>query len=694
MRFTTDLSIWWLVPWLLISIIGGIWFYRNVSWWKELSSLFRWGLVSLRSAVLFILGLLLIGLIFEAVDYRVEKPLIIALTDNSSSLLNYKDSASVKKQVNALRTKLKIELGEEYEWMEMTIGNTPKFGGTVDFTESISQLSSAFEKINTEYFNRNIGAIVFVSDGKFNSGSNPVYAAERIDLTPVFTIGVGDTVKKRDQFVKNVATNDITFLGNKFPVEVDVEGVKMGKGTATVSIFRDGKKLSSQEVKYTDGVRDFQHVSFLLDADRIGFQSYSVVISKAGNEYNYANNTRTFYLEVIDSRSKVLILAGAPHPDVAAWKEVLERDENLEVSSMLLKDWKKDLTKTDLVIWHEPGIGFDASVQQLLEEKKIPVLYTVGPNTSAAVIQKLNIGISATSANGQTDDIQGTLNTGFQQFEISDVVKNMIESGPPLKSKFGKINSSGGLEVLANQRLGSIRKTDPLIFFTKRGQIKTGVIYGEGIWRWKMNEFVRTGAQEGFSEFINKISQYLLVKQNTSKLRVNFPKRFTKDEDVIVNANYYNQSLEPVSDAEIRLEVRNEKGKLSKVGFGVAGKQYAASLGKLPPGIYKWKAIATRNGQTEVKSGVFVVEDIELEDLDTYADHQLLRQIAKATGGKFFELKNANGVLTSIRGRDDITTVSYREATFKDLADLKWLFFLLLICLSLEWFLRRWFGAY
>ena len=83
MRFTSDLSIWWTLPWLMISIIAGIWFYRNVSWWKELSSLYRWGLVTLRSCVLFILGLLLIGLIFEAVDYSVEKPLIIALTDNS-----------------------------------------------------------------------------------------------------------------------------------------------------------------------------------------------------------------------------------------------------------------------------------------------------------------------------------------------------------------------------------------------------------------------------------------------------------------------------------------------------------------------------------------------------------------------------------------------------------------------------------
>jgi hypothetical protein len=38
--------------------------------------------------------------------------------------------------------------------------------------------------------------------------------------------------------------------------------------------------------------------------------------------------------------------------------------------------------------------------------------------------------------------------------------------------------------------------------------------------------------------------------------------------------------------------------------------------------------------------------------------------------------------------------MSYREASFNDLIDYKWLFFLLIIVFGLEWFLRRWFGAY
>jgi hypothetical protein len=51
-------------------------------------------------------------------------------------------------------------------------------------------------------------------------------------------------------------------------------------------------------------------------------------------------------------------------------------------------------------------------------------------------------------------------------------------------------------------------------------------------------------------------------------------------------------------------------------------------------------------------------------------------------------------MLQDLKNRKDITSVSYEEINFNDLIDYKILFFLLLLFLSLEWFLRRWFGAY
>jgi len=693
MRFASDISLFWLIPWAAIAVFLAVWLYSKNKWFSELPKTTRILLRSFRASSLFILGVLLWGIIFESVDYRVEKPIIITLTDRSSSMENYKDSNQVKTQLTALHEQLNKELGEEYEFVEMNVGSYADYGKTIDFTDGNSDLAAGFEKINVDFYNRNIGAILFVSDGNFNRGNHPVYSAEKISLTPVFSLAVGDTVRKRDQYIKNVASNEVTFFKNQFPVEIDIEGIKMGQGSATVSISQNGKAIASQKVTYKDGKRDFEHLSFLLNADKIGFNSYSVTVSRASNEYNYENNTRIFYIEVVDSRSKVLILAGSPHPDVSAFKQVLDEDQNLEVVSELTPTWKKDLAKVDLVIWHEPGVNFDPSIQSLLLEKRIPVLYVIGPNTNSSTITKLNIGLTALNSK-QTDEIQGSLNDGFRQFELSENAKNAIEYFPPLKTRFGDMRLSGGAEIAIFQRVGPVKKNDPLLYFNKRGTVKYGVLYGEGIWKWRINDFVRNGNFDAYNELVQKTGQYLLVKQNTSSLNVSLPKRFTKDEEVIVNASFYNESLEPTTKPKINFTLTNDKGKRSNLQFAVAGDMYKLTLGKLTPGKYSWTAHTNYNGKKHSKSGVFIVEDIAMESINTWADHTVMRQVAYKTNGRFELLKNYSKIIEMIRDRDDITSVSYKEASFNDLIDYKLFFFILLLLMAGEWFLRRWNGSY
>jgi hypothetical protein len=642
---------------------------------------------------LFFVGLLLFGLILQKIDYRVEKPVIIILSDKSSSMKNYKDSNEVMRQINGLQSSLSEQLSEDYELVNMTVGANVEYQAVPNFKDATSDLSKGFEKINTDYYNRNVGAVIFVSDGNFNAGVNPVYEAEKISFTPVYTLAVGDTIPKRDQYIKNVATNDVTFLKNKFPVEVDVEAVKMGKGTTSVSILRGGKVLQSQNISYKDGKHDFEHVTFLLDADRVGFQTYSVSVSNESNEYNYKNNSRIFYIEVIDSRSKVLVLSGAPHPDIAAIKQTIEQDENLEVKAELLKEWNRDLKKVDLVVWHEPGVGFDPAVNSLLLEKKLPILYCVGPNSSSSVVTKLNIGANVTGSN-QFDETQGGWNTSFQQFEVGDELKKAIGFFPPLKTKFGEIKLTGGAEIAIFQKVGPVLKKDPLLYFNKRDNSKYGVIYGEGIWKWRVNDYVRNGSFDNFNELIQKVTQYLLVKQNTSALRVNLPKRFTKDEDILVNATFYNESMEEITKPTITMIVTNESGKTFKREFAKSGDMYKLALGQLNPGKYNWQASASYNGKVYKKNGVFVVEDIELESVDTYSNQQVLRQLASKTKGKFDFLRNYQKTIENIKSRDDIASVSYEETVFNELIDYKILFFLLLFLLTLEWFMRRWLGSY
>ena len=693
MRFVSDISIWWLLPWIVISVLLSFYLYKNESWFSELNKSWRLILRGLRAFGLFLIGVLLIGLLFEAVNYRVEKPVFITLVDNSSSMKNYKDSLSVKPSIQSFEQKMRAKYGEKFEFVQYTVGSTVNENGDLTFKESTSSLSEGFETIHTNFYNRNIGGIAFFSDGNFNQGTNPIYSAEKINLTPIFIVGVGDTTPKKDQYLKNVASNEIAFLKNKFPVEIDVEAIKVGKSNATVSIINNGKTVASQSVNFSDGSYDYRHLSFLIDATTVGYQQYTVKISDGQGEYNYSNNKRNFYIEILDSRSKVLLIAGAPHPDVSAIKSVIEKDENLEVTSVLAKDWNKDLKNVDLIIWHEPGVQFDAGIQSKIEAAKVPILYCLGPNTSSSSIQKLGIGISVISGN-QTDEVQAKLNSGFQLFEISTELQSALNFFPPLKTKFGEVKLAPGNEVMLYQRIGTIQKKDPLLFFGNKNNIKYGVLYGEGIWKWKMNEYVRLGEQKNFTEFIQKITQFLVVKQNTSSLRVTTPKRFTKDEDILIKAEFYNESLELITTPSVSFTLKNEKNKLTKHQFGATGNFYKLSLGKLKPGKYTWSASCKNNGKSYAKSGTFVVEDIQLESLDTRANHTLLNQLSENSNGKFYTLSKTDQLISDIEKRADIVEMSYREASFNDLIDYKWLFLLLILVFGTEWFLRRWFGAY
>ena len=177
-------------------------------------------------------------------------------------MLNYKDSGSVLKDLNAFRSKLKKDFGNQLLIKEITVGTDVKTDVKIGFNESNSNLEKAFEYINTEYYNRNIGGIAFISDGNFNMGANPIYNAERIKFSPIFSFAVGDSIQKRDHLIRNVFNNNIAFYKNKFPVEIDVASYKFNNEEITVRIEHNKKIIATKKVKYSNSDQDFKKLIF------------------------------------------------------------------------------------------------------------------------------------------------------------------------------------------------------------------------------------------------------------------------------------------------------------------------------------------------------------------------------------------------------------------------------------------------
>lgn len=699
MQYSSDISLWWLIPLACIAFALAFWLYnkKSNSWIDHLSRKARLFLVVLRSISIFCIGLLLFGIIFQSFNYRVEKPILLLGIDNSSSMLNYSDSNNVPQTIQKLRTTFNDELSEKFELISYSFSGLPEtLEDSILFNKESTDLALSLETVKNEFYNRNLAGIVMVSDGNYNTGFNPLYQAERFKTSSIYVLGVGDTITKRDQFIKHISYNDVAFYKNDFPIVVDVQGIKMEAIQTTVSIEHDGKLLQTEKITYPKSGDTFQQLTFFATASKPGIQKYTIRLRAEKNEYNYENNTQDIYINVIDNRSKVLILSSAPHPDITALKSVWEKDPNLEVQFSLLSEWDKNLKNVDLIVWHEAGQLQNSALIDVIMNNSIAKFFIVGSQSKTQSIQNLQLGIQIPSGTG-LDDVFTGLNANFNLFQLSDDVYTRFENFPPLKTRYGRYQIPRNAQVLSYQRVGSVVKNDAQLFFSKYNQkasYKYAFLVGEGLWRWKLVEFAKFGDNVAFDEVFSKTAQYLMLKTQTEPLRIILPKKFTTEAAISLEAIVLNPSLKPITTEDVYFEIKSEGQKITKLKFAKSNKKYNLELGLLPAGKYKWKASASISGKIHVQKGEFVVQPSYIEQQKSKANFHLMKKMAQNTKGKFSNLENFATIIEALKERNDFTSIKYRDTSFNELIHYFYLFILLITTLFIEWFLRRYWGSY
>ena len=86
-----------------------------------------------------------------------------------------------------------------------------------------------------------------------------------------------------------------------------------------------------------------------------------------------------------------------------------------------------------------------------------------------------------------------------------------------------------------------------------------------------------------------------------------------------------------------------------------------------------------------------IISQAELQNLT--ADFDLLRKLSANTGGKFYKADQINQ-LSSDLNKQEVKSVIHSEESFNNLLNLKWMFWLFLLFVSVEWFARKFFGSY
>ncbi|HUM45949.1 MAG TPA: hypothetical protein PLD84_03405 [Chitinophagales bacterium] len=708
MNLTFTYPSWYLLLCLLLGVIASFVLYYRDWQFKDLGQSFKkwlWVLAIIRAVAISFIAFLLLSPLVRTLSTHIEKPILIFAQDNSSSVMvNQNKEDSLQYQQEA--TQFINDLSKDYEVKSYSFGSSLREDPDFTFSDKTTNISAALEEIDNLYTNQNLGAIILATDGIYNEGSNPVYLKGALNV-PVYTVGMGDTTVKRDLQLLSVIHNRTVFLGDYFPLKAEWRSQFCSgeKTSVTVSLIAGGVANKLDEKAISLEGNDFSgSTEFLLKAATPGVNHYRITLAKVEGEASEINNIKDVFIEVMEKKEKILILANTPHPDVAAIKQSIEANKNYEVTIAFGATVPGKIEDYNLVILHQlpsSANGIQPLIQSIRAKKK-SLLFILGAQTNGALLNVSQTLVNLAGANGSTSDAFPVLSKEFTLFNIPDDLKNKLASWPPLIAPFGDYRVSSGAATLMVQKIGSVVTKFPLILFQQDLDGRTGIIAGEGLWRWRINDYEQTGNHEAFNALLSSVVQYLSVKADERQFRVRLEKEqkagsnhiFSENESVIFSGELLNESNELINTPDVSLTIKDEQGKEFPFVFSKSMNAYTLNAGYFPVGNYTYNAKVNYNKKDFYAAGTFTVSPTQLEFETTRANHQLLYSLSQKTGGKLYYPSQWNDLAAEIRAKQDIKPVLYSSTRTEPLINLRWLIIPILLLLALEWGIRKFNGGY
>lgn len=693
-QLITESPAWMLIFCPLAGFIYSWLLYRKETTFSGTARWLTILMASLRFVVVTMLAILLLSPLVKTLFTEVERPLVIILQDQSRSVIAVRDSEAVKKQYPPALDALKKELESDFDVRTFQIGDKVKEGINYNFTGSMTDLSDPVSELRSRFAGRNLGAVILSTDGIFNKGANPLYAYQDLKI-PVYTIGMGDTTVRKDLLISKVSQNKTAFSGNTFPVEITVEARQCAGATIVLSISRAGKEVFTRTLTVPTS-RFNTLVPVFLEAGAKGIAHYIVKLTRLDGESNYVNNQRDFFIEIIDSRQQILLVSNSPHPDIAVFKSLLESNPNYQVKTTSLAEFDGKTDAVNVAILHQlPSLSQPAAdLIKKLADQQVPVLYVLGSQSSVPQFNKLETGILIGESNGSTTEVLAEASKDFSLFTLEEEEYRRISSFPPLVSPFGNYNSNREVQSLLSQRIGSVKTGMSLLYFSNSGDQKIAVLAGEGIWKWKLREHYEYGSSESVTVLLTKTIQYLATTEKKTPFRIFYKNSYNENEPVSLDAEFYNESGELVNTNEARITITDENKNNYPFTFSRAGKAYTLDAGFLPVGSYNFTASTISGKSTYTETGSFTISALQAELTETIANHQLLSALSEKTGGKFFSMSSFGGIAGELKKKEDIRSVSYSQKRLDEVINLKLIFTLILLLLTIEWFMRKRSGGY
>ena len=599
----------------------------------------------------------------------------------------------------------------------------------------ITNLSAGLKNSGGEQQKEERGAVVIFSDGQHNEGDSPVEAAKLLAGRgmPVFTVGFGSQIKPRDLAVMRVTGPESVFLEDRIRGTITLKDDMPAGLPFTVSVA-DGEKVLWQQQLITDGSNarkvpfDFpisEQVKERLKNRKSDVAMASVPmdlkvrVSPVEGDRELSNNEGGLRFRAVTQRRRILLLDGRPRWETRYLRNMFERDEQWEVSTVIAGTSAGEqgfprgekagqfpnepalLQNFDLIVFGEiprsvfkgeelqwirdfvanrgGAVAFiDGSRQRFKEYADTPIAPLFPVEWKGAGVREgiTKIGLTERGA-------------GLAAFALSAEKTQNAEvwSRLPPPHWLSGGTALPGAEVLVEAEVGG--QKIPAVVARPYGAGKVLYQAFDDSWRWRFEV-----ADLNHVKYWNQIANWIA--------EIPFAVR-----DKFVSLDAGGITYRPGESADIRVRLRDGEGKpvtnagvdavLSRDGKKVAtirlapddnaGGLFRGKTAGLEPGSYEVAvesaAIAERDSKARTEFKVESRETGELTQLSLNED--LLRQVSAATGGEYLREENIDRLAELLAPMSEGKVIESDTVLWQSW----WWFLPIILLLTIEWIVRK-----
>jgi len=698
-----------LAAFILAVVLFTLVIYRRTN--PIVSNLFRRLLIMLRMTTLLLMLLVLLAATLQLFLEKENRPILAVAIDNSASMAVIDKSGSRAEIVNhVLQSELFKSLDKKMDLKFYSFANAIQplmlNQDSIQYIGDVTNIEKALESIKADNALQNLCGILIISDGVYNAGGNPVRTAGALGV-PVHAVAVGSTEPPMDLAITRVEANTFCYVDKATPIRLTVHNAGFSSLTLPVSLKNDSGTILT-ETMIIPGSPSDQEIEISFTPRKIGRQKLTLSIPGQSGEQTRDNNQRTIYIDVLKSRLNIALIAGRLSVDISFLSRLLSTDRHTvdtfisnNSGGFYFGKSARDIDNADMLIFYDfPAQNTPrALIEQiihLLEKKKLPLLVIPGKKTDTSELNRFRdfTPVASFVRLPREQSIYahlspiGETHPVMQVAEDAMMTQSLWSELPPVFSLYAAHQLAEDATVLAYSRANASSKSlAPLVLLRQNGSQKSAAILAYELWRWDLMMWGVNRTEDVYRTFLINLVRWLETNRSENLVQAEMDGPALKFGDAAnISISVFDENLNPVDDAEVSIELRSKRGQMEIPAPSTGEGKYAVSIQLPQPDDYEAIVSAAKGGRHLGQDTlIFSVGQYSAELADLQAQPAVLRSLARTTGGAFSAADSAEALADQINGVATHTPVTIE----RELWNAKIILALILLFLTLEWYLRK-----